>query len=106
MHTIRTIGVVLAVLALGGLSSGCLAVATPAMGFIVSDVKWGSDAEGSLGSKEGKACAMSYFGVYSTGDASIAAAAKAGGIKNVTRVDHHTRWTLVLGEYCTIVGGN
>ncbi len=106
VKTIRTIGVVLGVFAITGLSSGCLAVATPAMGVIFADVKWDGDAEGSLGSKEGTACARSFMGLVSSGDASIKAAAQAGGINNVTRVDHHTKWTIILGEYCTTVGGN
>lgn len=106
VKTMRTIGIVAVMFAIGGLSSGCLGVAAPALGFVYSDVQWDGDAEGSLGAKEGKACATSYFGVVSIGDASIKAAAKDGGIKTVTRVDHHTKWTVVIGEYCTIVGGN
>lgn len=86
--------------------SGCMTVATPAIGTIIADVTWDGEANGALGSKEGKACAKSIFGFVASGDASIKAAAKAGGISNVTRVDHHTKNILGFGDYCTIVGGN
>lgn len=87
--------------------AGCVPVATPAMGMILTDVTWDGDAEGSLGSKEGKACAESILGLVARGDASIAAAAKAGNIRNVTRVDHYSNSLLgILAEYCTIVGGS
>jgi hypothetical protein len=45
--------------------------------------------------------------MVATGDASIQAAAAAGGVKNVTTVDHYTRNILgILGEFCTIVRGS
>lgn len=98
---------VFALVLCAGWMSGCMAVVSPAMGMFYTDVTWDGDAEGSVGSKEGKACASTFLGVYARGDASIAAAAKAGGIRNVTRVDHYTRNLLgVIGEYCTIVGGS
>jgi hypothetical protein len=86
--------------------SGCLGVATPAMGALITDVRWDGHANGALGTKEGKACATSILALVSSGDASIEAAAKAGGITNVMSVDHHTKWTLLFGEYCTIVRGS
>lgn len=86
--------------------TGCMTVATPAQGMILSDVSWDGDANGSLGSKEGKACARSIFGFVADGDASIKAAARNGGISNVTRVDHYTKNFLGWGEYCTVVGGS
>jgi hypothetical protein len=90
-----------------GWLSGCMSVASPTMGIILTDVAWDGDAEGGLGAKEGKSCAKAILGLVANGDASIKAAAKAGGISNVTRVDHYTNNFLgILGEYCTIVGGN
>lgn len=50
--------------------------------------------------------ANSYVGLIATGDASIAAAKKAGNITQVSSVDHYTKNILgVYGEYCTIVKG-
>lgn len=87
--------------------AGCLAVATPAMGILFADVKWDGMAKGAVGTKEGKACAQSILGLIAQGDASIEAAAKAGGIKDVASVDHHTKNMLgIMGEYCTIVRGS
>lgn len=91
---------------LAGLT-GCISVATPAVGVLLTDVTWDGETEGDVGSKEGRACARSILGLVADGDASIEAAAANGGIDEVTRVDHHTNNMLgIIGEYCTIVGGN
>lgn len=97
------------VLALAGTAtlSGCIAVYTPAIGVLYTEVRHPGDAEGAVGAKEGRSCAQAILGLVATGDASIKAAAAAGGIKNVTSVDHYTRNILgVLGEFCTIVRGS
>jgi len=98
-----------AVLALVGVTSltGCIAVSTPAIGVLYTEVKGPIDASGQIGSKEGKACAQAILGLVATGDASIQAAAQAGGIKNISTIDHSTKNILgILGEYCTIVRGS
>ena len=59
-----------------------------------------------MGSKHGEACALSVLGWVTTGDASVAAAAKEGQITEVASVDNH--YTCVLGlysRYCTLVSG-
>lgn len=59
-----------------------------------------------LTSKTGKSCAKSILGVVGLGDASIAAAAQAGGITRIASVDSENFG--VLGVYatnCTIVNG-
>ena len=87
--------------------AGCLSVSTPAIGILFTDVKYGGDAEGAIGAKEGKACAQSILGLIAQGDASIEAAAKNGGIKTVTTVDHSAKNMLgIIGDYCTIVHGS
>lgn len=103
----RIVGVVVA-LASSALLSGCMmAVQSPAVGVLYAEVYGPLDAEGPIGKKEGQSCAQSVLGLVATGDASIKAAAKAGGITNVTSVDHYTRNILgVLGEFCTIVRGS
>jgi hypothetical protein len=84
-----------------------MSVASPVVGIAYTDVQYGTDAEGAVGTKEGRACARTYLGVYATGDASIQTAAKNGNIKNVTTIDHHAKNLAgVIGDYCTIVRGN
>ena len=87
------------------LGTGCMGVATPAVGILITDVKWDGHTSGKQGPKTGKACAKSVLALVASGDASIEAAAAEGGITNVTSVDHESTWTLLFGEYCTIVHG-
>jgi len=86
---------------------GCATVSTPLPAFIYSDVKGPINARGSFDAvKTGQACAQSYLGWVSVGDASINAAKAAGGIKEVSTIDFNS--TSVLGVYasfCTIVKG-
>jgi len=87
--------------------SGCIAVYTPAIGVLYTEVNHPGEANGAIGTKEGKSCAQAILGLVATGDASIKAAASAGGVKNVTSVDHYTRNILgIIGEFCTIVRGS
>jgi len=63
--------------------------------------------ENAIGKKKGEACATSILGLITTGDASIRAAADAGGIGRVASVD--SNYTNILGiyaKYCTIVSGD
>ncbi len=102
----RTGILALAALLLLTLGTGCMGVATPAVGLLVSNVKWdGRTTDGKIGEKEGKACARSILALVADGDASIEAAARNGEITTIESVDHETLWTLVYGEYCTIVRG-
>ncbi len=89
------------------LLSGCIAVRTPAIGLLYTEVYGPIDAGGRIGAKEGRACAQSILVLVATGDASIKAAAKAGGITQINSVDHYTRNILgIMGEYCLIVRGS
>jgi hypothetical protein len=46
------------------------------------------------------------MGLVATGDASIEAAKRAGGIQEVASVDHQSTSILgIMGEFCTIVRG-
>ena len=86
--------------------SGCISVATPAIGILITEVTWDGSGMGAIGAKEGRACAQSILGLVANGDASIKAAADAGGITKISSVDHYTKNMLgVIGEYCTIVRG-
>jgi len=96
------------VFGLAFLMTGCAGIATyqevPAG--LYADYKYGKDAEGPVGSKEGQACATSILGWFGTGDASIITAANNGGITKVYSVDHKVKNILnVYAEYCTVVHG-
>lgn len=99
-------GMLLLVGSLGLVLSGCQAVMAPATGVLYADVKGPIGASTGTGTKEGKACARSYLGMVAMGDASIDAAKRAGGITEVSTVDHHTTNLLgIIGDFCTVVKG-
>ena len=61
-----------------------------------------------VGAKSGEACVSGILGLISTGDASIKAAAAAGGITKVNAVDYKNDVLLgsVLSKTCTIARGD
>ncbi len=77
-----------------------------AMGTIYSGYKSPGQVGAAAAGKTGEACISSILGVIATGDASIEAAKKAGGITTVAHIDHEQ--FSVLGVYatsCTVVHG-
>jgi hypothetical protein len=57
--------------------------------------------------KVGKSMSKSYFMLVATGDASIEAAVKDGGIQKIKYVDYKTKNLLgIIGEYTTYVYGD
>ncbi len=96
-----------AILSLGMAVTGCQPVASPLMGIILNDTKFGWEATTNTdATKEGKACANTILGLVATGDASISAAKAAGGITQVAHVDHSAKSILgIIAEFCTIVKG-
>lgn len=89
--------------------SSCATVTTGAgMGLLYTGVTEGAAVTSNpLGNKVGQAQATNVLGLVATGDASITAAAKAGGIKKVSHVD--VKKTNILGifsTYTTVVYGN
>lgn len=88
--------------------SGCMPVASPAVGLFYTEVKYGTVATTHTNAaKEGRACAQTILGLVATGDASLSAAKANGGITQVTHVDHSARSILgIIGEWCTIVKGS
>lgn len=61
----------------------------------------------ATGTKMGEACMSNILGIISTGDASIDAAAKMGGVASISTVD--TSFFTILGLFsttCTKVSGN
>ncbi|MBX3025071.1 TRL-like family protein [bacterium] len=87
--------------------SACQPVMSPAIGLFYADVKGPIAATSTAGTKQGQSCARSILGIVATGDASIEAAKRAGGIREVSSVDHHTTNMLgIVGDFCTVVTGN
>jgi hypothetical protein len=100
-----TMGIV--AVAAAAMLGGCMPVYSPAVGLILTDVYGPIDAGDTVGSKEGKACAQSILALVAQGDASIKAAAQAGGITKIGSVDHYSRNLLgIVAEFCTIVRGS
>src|SRR5262245_13057382 len=96
------------------LFSGVLAIALLATGCVYSEVGGAlyTDVKGPLQAsmptatgKTGQSCSSSILGLIAMGDASIESAKRNGKITKVTSVDHHSRWLVVWGEFCTIVTG-
>jgi len=96
---------VLATLCIGFLA-GCQTVASPVMGLWMQNVGAPIDAGTKVGDRMGKSCATSYLGVFAMGDASIKAAAAAGGIKTIDSVDAEISSWIVIGQFCTVVRGS
>ena len=94
--------------AIATLASGCaMSANAPVTGSIYQAAKGATAATSNdLGGKTGQSCAMSILGVYGAGDASIAAAAKAGGITKISAVDSDNFGILgVYAKNCTVVTG-
>lgn len=86
---------------------GCAGVAAPVHGSLYTDVKYPAIVTSNDGgSKVGTATATSYLGIVALGDASVEAAAAAGGIKKVKSVDAHARSIFgIIGWYTITVRG-
>jgi len=98
----------LTIVTVAGMLLGCAMASAPINGQLWLDVQ-GPVAVGTGGSaaKSGEACATSILGIIGTGDASIDAAKKAGGIREITYVDHHSTNIIgVIAKFCTVVKGN
>jgi len=93
-------------LILAALLTGC---ATPVpLGVIYTELKQ-PVAVGDkpvMGTKTGRAMSTSVLGIVATGDSSITAAARNGGITKISHVDYEVRNILgLIGEYTTVVYG-
>jgi len=92
----RTFAIVLASLLAVGLA-GCLSAPfQPPSGMVsVTTAPLSTEGNWEVGSKRGEASSTSLFCMYATGDCSIAAAARNGGLKKIGHVDY---------EYVNYVG--
>ena len=95
-------------LLIGLSTSGCMIVASPMLGTIYTEAKYGDTATDASGaSKEGKACGQSILGWVATGDASVSTAKTTDNITTITIINHSAKNILgIIGEWCTIVRGN
>jgi len=91
--------------------SGCAGLAfrgqRVAMGFIYADAVTPVHAtDNNIGRKTGEACATSILGLITTGDATIRAAADAGGVRDISAVDASIMNVLgIYAKHCTLVSG-
>lgn len=98
----------LALAASAVIASGCASVASP-VGFAAFTNVSGpvTATENAGGAKEGQACATNILGLIATGDASVEAAARNGGISKISSVDHDSLGVLSFySKFCTVVKGN
>ena len=76
-------------------------------GAVFTDVKAPVCATTAGGSRVGTATSQNVLNIVATGDASIAAAKRAGGITTVSSVDEHVHSILgIITTYTTPVRGN
>jgi hypothetical protein len=69
--------------------------------------KTGTSGNQIMGDKKGEACAMSILGLIATGDASVEAASRAGGITKASVIDYDDIAILgVFARRCVIVKGS
>jgi len=97
----------LALLAMLPVSAGCIAVATPAIGVLYTDVSFPSHVTGNAApTKSASGKAASFFGLFAHGDASIDSIALKAGITKIHHVDTHVRNILGFGEMTVTVYGD
>jgi hypothetical protein len=79
----------------------------PRVGALFTDISAPVTATSSGGSRVGTAQSQCILGLVATGDASIAAAKRNGGISTVSSVDEHVHSILgIITTYTTTVRGN
>lgn len=89
------------------LFTGCAAVQSPLVGAIYTNVEAAVTATSNSGStKIGTASATSILGIVATGDASIQAAVRNGGITRIHHVDYKSQSVLgIYAKFTTTVYG-
>ncbi len=88
---------------------GCMIVASPAAGAILTDVKAPITATSNTAtySKVGTAQCSSILGLVASGDASIEAAVKSAGITKISHVSYESKNILgIYGTFTTYVYGD
>jgi hypothetical protein len=104
-HMIHAVYACSIALVLGGCGWG---IDAPARGLVFTWVDGPINATSFAKSeRRGESCAYSLLGLVAWGDASIHGAKSAGGVQEVSSVDHQSFSLIgVFGSYCTVVRGN
>ena len=100
---------IFALMLMASMLGGCAAVDTPVTGFMYANVKapMAVNQAGEKPQRVGRASVRSILGILATGDASIATAARNGGIREIHYVDYEAQnFFGVLAEYTVVVYGN
>ena len=91
--------------ATAALFTGCISTPfTPPMG-LYSEISAPLSTEGTIevGSKKGEATAKTILGLVATGDCSIAAAAKNGGLSTIKHIDYKYKNILGIVQETTVI---
>jgi hypothetical protein len=84
--------------------AGCVATLTPAV--VANPLDGGVDYSQLASMKQGKSCAVTYLFTFGpNGDASVAAAAREGGLRRVRYVDNRYENSYWRQRYCVIAYG-
>ena len=89
--------------------SGCAASMSPVTGFMYTNVSGPLTATAApeAPARVGRASVRSILGILATGDASIQAAARNGGIREIHYVDYESQSFFgVVAEFTVVVYGN
>ena len=97
----------LLLITLSGCATGSMSSGT-GPGFIYTDHTEGFlITENQAGKKRGEACTLNILGLFTSGDASLGAAMKNGGISMVSSADRYYNSIFgIYGKLCMIVTGN
>lgn len=104
-RTMKKVCILAAVCAAAATLTGCISAPfTPPMG-LYSEITAPLSTEGTIdvGTKKGEATAKTILGLVATGDCSIAAAAKNGGLKTIRHVDYKYKNLLGIVQETTVV---
>ena len=100
----------MSIVALSGCAGVYRAPVLPSVGMLFAEIKAPLDVDfddTDLGSRVGKATSKSILGWFATGDASIQAAARNGGITKIKHADYEFNNILgVYSEFTTVVYGD
>ena len=96
----------LAITAAALVIAGCATPRTEVGGALFAVTQQPLLVTGNTGKKMGKACATNMLGLFISGDMSVEAAKKNGGITRVATVDKDIKGYAIWAEVCTIVTGD
>lgn len=108
MKNIASLGMIIGLSSLLGACAFGPVAGKPSGGAVIySDVQFNERTEeNTVGTKVGTGCTTNILGVYASGDASVANAAKSAGITKIASVDGKATNILTFySTYCVVVTG-